>query len=102
MLNSTLRLFGLCGVHIWEMAQIFCSVSRLAQKNLFLLPKCILAATFHIQMSFQKLSLVCKTKLDLGGYKALCIFKLLLSHFVKFIIDKSSFVVLVSYFLTFP
>lgn len=39
---------------------------------------------------------------ELGGWKALCIFKLLLSHSVKFILDRGSFVVLIPYFSAFP
>lgn len=39
-----------------------------------------------------------QSTLELGGWKALCMFKLLLPHSVKFILDKASFVVLVSYF----
>jgi len=39
---------------------------------------------------------------ELGGWKVLCIFKLLLSYSVKFILDKGSFVVLISYSSAFP
>lgn len=54
----------------------------------------------HTDVFLAELSLVCKAVWIWEGFKALCIFKL--SHFVKFILDKSFFVVLVSYFLIFP
>lgn len=54
MFIPKLSLFGLSGVHTWQMAQIFCSIFHFAQKTFvsFYLTVPFKAAYFHIRMSF--------------------------------------------------
>lgn len=81
-----LRLFGLSGVHIKEMALIFCPTFNFI-REIFVIsiyPCPLQVPLFMCECLYSSATSSFRSTSEVGGWKALCIFKLFLLNFGRF------------------